>query len=98
VAGTGNSADSADLDGAVQADMRRQALKWLRDVLALEEKKIASRNPLACAQARSRMWMWQHEPDLAHVRDSGELLSLPTEEREQWLALWNDVDGLMKQP
>ena len=34
---------------------------------------------------------WQRNPDLAGIRDAGQLDNLPTVEREECTALWNRV-------
>jgi serine/threonine-protein kinase len=38
---------------------------------------------------------WQVDPDLAGLRDPGALETLSADEREECLALWKEVDGLI---
>jgi len=96
LAGTGQCEDAKDLDAAKQADLRRQARDRLRADLVILEKNIASRNPLAFTPVQYRLWVWHNDPDLAAVRDPRRLMALPAKEREEWLALWNDVAALGK--
>jgi hypothetical protein len=73
-----------------RADLRRQALDWLRAELtawsivrdrALVQKTLAH---------------WQKDPNLAGVRDQAALALLPPIERESWQKLWADVADLLK--
>ena len=38
---------------------------------------------------------WRYDPDLAGLRDRIALEKLPAEEREEWLALWKEVEALL---
>ena len=38
---------------------------------------------------------WQHDPDLAGVREKAALAQLPKGEREAWQKLWANVDALL---
>jgi hypothetical protein len=40
---------------------------------------------------------WQHDPDLAGVRDSDALAKLPETERIAWQSLWAEAAGLIDQ-
>jgi eukaryotic-like serine/threonine-protein kinase len=91
LAGTGQSDDGQELDAAAKVELRRQARDWLRADLVGMEMNIASRNPLAFTPVQYRLWVWHNDPDLAAVRDSRKLTALPAQEREEWLALWNEV-------
>jgi hypothetical protein len=38
---------------------------------------------------------WRHEPDLAGLREPGELNKLAADERKECLALWAEVDTIL---
>jgi serine/threonine protein kinase/Flp pilus assembly protein TadD len=83
-------ADKARLGEPERADLRRQALNWLRTNLELTTK----------LQKDGKMvdWSltdWQSDPALAPVRNPAELTKLPKTEREQWQGLWADVAALL---
>lgn len=44
-----------------------------------------------------RLTHWQHNPDLAAVRDNLADIDLPGADREQWNVLWGDAERLRKQ-
>jgi hypothetical protein len=45
---------------------------------------------------RQTLQHWQHDPDLAGIRDAAGLTKLPEAEREACRRLWADVDALLK--
>jgi serine/threonine protein kinase/Flp pilus assembly protein TadD len=98
LAGTGGSDDSAGLDAETLTDLRRQARDWLRADLTSLKIEQTRRDPISRARVQVRLRAWQSSPDLAGVRDPQALLVLPTEERQAWLAFWDDVDRLQKRP
>jgi hypothetical protein len=38
---------------------------------------------------------WRYDTDLAGLREPGALEKLSAEEREEWLALWREVEALL---
>jgi tetratricopeptide (TPR) repeat protein len=70
--------------------LRRQALRWLRDDLALYVRAPAPQD------VRERLAQWQQDSDLASVRDPAALDRLPDDERQQWRQLWDDVAALLR--
>ena len=77
--------------------MRKQAYDWLQaEVNSLREHLQGKINSLAYAEA-TEFLEWQRRPDLAGVRDKGNLAMLPEAERESWKKLWADVGKLQKQ-
>jgi tetratricopeptide (TPR) repeat protein len=90
LAAAGASADAATLGDQERADLRRQALDWLRADLK------------AWAQASDRVLVqrtlhhWQQDTDFASVRDQEALAKLPSAERDAWQKLWTDVTDLLK--
>jgi serine/threonine-protein kinase len=89
-AAAGQGADAADIDANDRTYLRQQALDWLRADLA------------AWAKARDRalqqrtLQHWQHDPDLASVRDQEALAKLPATERQAWTTFWSDVANLLQ--
>ena len=81
------------LDDMAQANLRIQALGWLRVSLNLGIKLVNRGREQA-----SSIGVWQTAPILATVRDPVELAKLPAAEREQWQRLWADVAAVASNP
>ena len=95
LAGCGRGADAANLSEAERTRWRKQAGAWLRADLAglvgwLDGDPAARRGLVRLALAR-----WREYPDLACVRDPGELDKLPADERQDYLALWAAVAAVV---
>src|SRR5262249_27716971 len=73
-----------------RADLRRQALNWLRTNLELTTKLEKDGKVVDWS-----LTDWQSDPALAPVRNPAELTKLPKAEREQWQSLWADVAALL---
>src|SRR5262249_25859876 len=94
-AGCGRGQDAASLNDKERADLRRQALDWLR--ADLEElgrllKDFLDKNPgrpLPGIARTLRYWLW--DGDFAGVRGPEALARLPEVERQQWQKLWDEV-------
>jgi serine/threonine-protein kinase len=91
----GKDADAAPLDDRERARLRKQALDWLRADLALRTKQLDSRTPADRASASRTMSHWQHDPDLAGIRDPKALAQLPEGQRNDCEALWAEVRALI---
>ncbi len=87
--GSGGGADGAPVDSDERARWRQQACAWLRADLEAWSSKRADR-----AQAQRALSRWRSDPELAVMRDREALAKMPLAERQQWLALWRDVDAL----
>ena len=94
-----------DIDGrptlAFEAKNVREASElckedWLRADLALRGKQLEAGNPADRSQAQNTLRHWQHDSDLASVRDKAALAELPAEERAACDRLWTDVATLLK--
>ncbi len=79
-ASAGNGTDAADLTPVQRADLRRQALAWVR-------KSTMWAAPTYSAVARHFATI----RDFAPVRDPKELVKLPPDERAEWEKFWADV-------
>jgi tetratricopeptide (TPR) repeat protein len=87
----GRGKDTADLNAAERARLRRQALTWLRADLALWTKQLETGSKQARRAARARMQAWLSEPSLAAVRDVAGLAGLSAAERRRWQTFWAEV-------
>ena len=85
LAGCGQGADAPKPDDKDRARLRRQALEWLRAERAAWAA-VANR-----ARALQTLARWQTDPDLAGVREPGQLAALPPAERAAWQQLWADA-------
>jgi hypothetical protein len=95
-AAAGQSEDAATIDTKEKARLRKQALDWLRDDLALHTKQLASGEPAERKAAQETLRHWQQDSDLAGIRDTAALVKLPAEERAACAKLWADVAALLK--
>ena len=89
--GKGNAADK--LDGQQQSRLRKQALDWLQENLVARGKLLET-DPV---RVFDDMKHWQHDADLAGLREEKELAKLPADERAASTKFWGEVDRLAKQ-
>jgi tetratricopeptide (TPR) repeat protein len=94
LAAAGKGEDAAALDDPERGRLRKQACDWLRADLALWTKSLEPGTPVGRAAVQSAMRRWQHEPDLAGIRDPEALAQLPEGERNECEALWAEVQAL----
>jgi eukaryotic-like serine/threonine-protein kinase len=87
LAAAGRGEDRPPPDADARARWRQQALDWLK--ADLERRGRTGPAP------RERLARWKQDPDLAGVRDGPALAALPAAEREEWQALWAEVDRLL---
>jgi tetratricopeptide (TPR) repeat protein len=95
LAAAGQGEDARHLPDKVQRALRRQALRWLRDDLALYAKLAGRDDPKMKGAVRRRLAHWRQDANLASVRDPQALDQLPEDERQQWRRLWDDVAALL---
>jgi serine/threonine-protein kinase len=93
-AACGVDPSSAALSAEERGRLRGQARRWLRaDLQSLSEGCAAgtrARHFAAGVLAR-----WQADPDLASVRDKDSMASIPEGERDEWRALWSEVEEIL---
>ena len=94
--GCGHGADATTLGDEEKARWRDQALRWLCADLASRARAFDAGSPETRAAIRLALTRWRIEPDFACLREPGELNKLPADERNQCLALWNEVANLSK--
>jgi tetratricopeptide (TPR) repeat protein len=94
LAGCGHGQDAPASDGPERGRLRRQALDWLRADLGAYCKLLVTEPDKVRPAVCQRMQHWQQDADLAGVRDPAALAKLPEAERQQWQALWQEVEAL----
>jgi Flp pilus assembly protein TadD len=95
LAGCGKGEDTANLDVAERARLRRQALDWLRAELTAWRGRLDKEKGKARPAAAQALAHWRQDDDLAGVRGEPALAALPEAERGPWRALWADVAALL---
>jgi eukaryotic-like serine/threonine-protein kinase len=95
LAGCGQGADATGLGEAERKRWRDQAREWLRADLAARVHAFDADPTAARAGVRQGLTYWREDPDLACVRDSGELNKLAPDERKEYLALWAEVAAVL---
>jgi serine/threonine-protein kinase len=91
LASSGQGKDAPLPDESQRASLRKQALDWLTAELAVARDAIAG-----VPNARPvYLKHWQHDPDLAGVRDPAALDKLTAEEQADWRQLWTQVADLV---
>jgi eukaryotic-like serine/threonine-protein kinase len=83
---------------AARARLRQQAWVLLRAEVATQAKQLASANPAEAAAARQVLENLRYFPALARVSTPEALAKLPEPERQAWLALWQEIEGLLRGP
>jgi serine/threonine protein kinase/tetratricopeptide (TPR) repeat protein len=96
LAGCGQGEDASKLDAGKRADLRKQALEWLRSDLAAWGKRHD--DPKYRQQSHQVLQHWPEDDDLAGVRDADALAKLPPDERKAWQDLWSKVADLLNKP
>jgi len=95
LAAAGQGKDADKLSNQERADLRKQALHWLRADLAAWGKQLDKDADKARSVVQGKMTHWQQDTDLAGVRDPKALEKLPPDERDAWQKLWQDVETLL---
>jgi Flp pilus assembly protein TadD len=93
LAGCGQGKDEPPLDDADRARWRREALQWLEADLAAWSKALESGPPASRRPILETLHHWKVDPDLAGLREPGQLASLPEGERNACRDLWARVDS-----
>jgi tetratricopeptide (TPR) repeat protein len=92
----GLGSDGAGLSPAERARWREQARAWLRADLALWGKTVVGGFEQDLALAKRMFTHWLNEPDLAGIRDLKALRDASAQERDECLALWDEVALLLR--
>jgi serine/threonine-protein kinase len=94
LAGCGHGVDATGLDEEEKARLRERARQWLRADLTAHARSIDG-GPIATRAVRLALARWRNEPDLACLREPGEMDKLPADEKKEWLALWAEVAAIL---
>src|SRR5262249_2065691 len=94
LAGCGRDEGAAALGDAERARWRRQALEWLRADLAAWVRWLDGDPAARRGAVRKAVTHWWENPDLACVRDPGELARLAPDERKAYRALAAEVAAI----
>jgi tetratricopeptide (TPR) repeat protein len=95
LAAAGKGVSAANLPDREKSRLRQQALAWLRADLAAW-CKLLEHDPKAAAGVTQTFRHWQHDPDLAGLREPAALVKLPEPEARACRQLWADVQALLE--
>jgi hypothetical protein len=96
LAGCGQGKDADKLDDEERANLRRQALDWLRADLDLCRQQLSKAPGKAAPVMVQQLGHWLVDTDFAGVRGAEALARLPEAERQPWQKLWDDVADTLK--
>jgi WD40 repeat protein len=94
LAAAGQGQDEPPLDGAAKANLRRQALDWLKAERSAWGRFLESGSPQAGPNVVQKLGYWKQDSDLAGIRDAATLAKLPADEQKAFAQLWADVDAM----
>jgi eukaryotic-like serine/threonine-protein kinase len=94
-AGCARGRDADTMDDNERARWRRQAREWLRQDLTWWGKALDQGNAQTKADVRWRMQFWQTDSDLVGLREPSALETLSPGERQECLALWQEVAAML---
>jgi serine/threonine-protein kinase len=95
LAAAGTSKDLDPPDNQERADLRKQALEWLRRDLE-EYRGLVERSKEARPIIQQRLGRWLHENDLAAAHDPAFVITWPAAEQDAWRQFWAEVEQLYK--
>jgi tetratricopeptide (TPR) repeat protein len=95
-AAAGKGKDEPPPDDTSKRKLRRQALDWLRAEYKAWYHALESGAPQAGTSIAEALRGWKQDADLGGIRDDAALARLPEADRNEWQALWADVDSLLR--
>jgi serine/threonine protein kinase/Flp pilus assembly protein TadD len=95
LAGCGQGKDTDDLNDKARADLRLQALDWLRADLDAWNQRLNKEPEKAGPVIVKQLRDWLGDTDLTGIRERQSLAQLPDTERQMWHKLWDDVAGTL---
>jgi serine/threonine-protein kinase len=96
LAGWGRGEGGDKLSDDEQARWRRKARDWLRADLAAWRARLDKDGARFRVPVRQLLAHWQADTDLEGIRGPDALDRLPSAERQEWQAFWNDVNELLR--
>jgi tetratricopeptide (TPR) repeat protein len=94
-AGCSKSKDADRLEEKELAQLRQQALNWLRADLVAWKSRLKTDSQKDFPVIVQQMRHWLQDGDFAGVRGPDALAKLPESERAGWQKLWTDVADLL---
>ncbi len=96
LAAAGHGRDEPPLDEAAASRLRHRAFEHLKRDLAAWSEVFRHGQPSERGQLQQTLAHWKVDPDLAGIRAPDALAQLPQPERNDWQALWAEVDALLR--
>ncbi len=96
LAAAGRGKDEPPPDEPARSKLRRQALDWLKAELESWRKPLESGPPESRPGIIEYLKRWRQNGDLATLREPEALAKLPEAERDDWQALWEEVQALLE--
>jgi hypothetical protein len=93
--GCGHGADATALGKEERQQWRAQARRWLQADLAARTSALETGSTATRGANRMALTRWQSEPDLACLREPGELDTLAADERAECVALWAELAAVL---
>jgi serine/threonine protein kinase/Tfp pilus assembly protein PilF len=94
-AAAGEGAEAGRLGEGDRAGLRGQALTWLQAELTAWRQRLDKEPEQARLAVLMRFAPWEHDPDLAPVREAKALARLAESDRRDWRNLWDGVAALL---
>src|SRR5262249_23483273 len=94
-AGCGHGADATGLGEDERRRWRDQAREWLKADLVARARALDAGPAATRGTARMAVPRLRNEPNLACVREPGELDKLSRAEQKEYLAIWQDLDAIL---
>jgi eukaryotic-like serine/threonine-protein kinase len=93
LAAAGRGDGTEPVDAPRRAELRKQALTWLREDLDAWGRRAGQ--PKARAEVEAGLRLWQRHPDFAGLRDPAAVALLPDDEQQACKQFWADVNALL---
>lgn len=91
------SGKESDVSIEQQAKFRQYGFAWLTAELAHSVKLLEQGKSNSRIRSIANLQRWKRDPDLAMIRDTELLKTLPDDEQIRWKGFWKDVDALLQQ-
>jgi serine/threonine-protein kinase len=93
--GLGHCKDGNNVDETERTRWRALARDWFAAELTAWNAKLEGGYAADRYQTWQTLMKWRADPEMAGLCKPAALASLPAAERDQWLALWKEVDALL---
>ncbi|QDT53052.1 Serine/threonine-protein kinase PknB [Caulifigura coniformis] len=96
LAGCGEGEDASGLSEDDRQKWRSQARTWLRAELSMRAAGMNPKLESSRENVRRKIVRWRTDAELAGLREPAELQKLSPAERDDSLALWSEVEALLR--